>query len=94
MTRNAGYVETYNFYTKRLLPRYFLKGQINCIICSKITDKENSGDDNKEYTNCLYSDTIGSPEAVYLFSRIHNRYIRTTFSCLAELEKERFKYWK
>lgn len=82
----AGYVECFRFYYKRVLPEFFsdkeLAHKIKFITCSKSTGE------NSEYTNCIFVEDETAPKAVYMFSRIHNRYILTPYEKIIELEQK------
>lgn len=87
--QDAGYVECFRFYSKRILPRYFdskeLSSKVHLITCAK---PSLSSEDEKEFTNCIYVDDKSAPSSVYVFSRVHNRYILTPYDNLIKLEEE------
>lgn len=83
---SAGYIECFRYYSKRIFPRFFsskeLSGKVHTITCAKKTE------DGQEFTNCIYVDDKSAPSEVYVFSRVHNRYILTSFDNLIKLEEE------
>jgi len=87
----SGYIETFRFYSKRLLPRFFdkkeLHSKVHIITCSKT--KINDKDENeKELTNLIYIDDKSAPKSVYIFSRVHNKYILAPYENIIKLESE------
>lgn len=82
----TGYIESFRYYSKRIMPNFFsskeLCGKVHIITCSK-GDKE-----NPEFTNCIFVDDKNSPKELYIFSRVHNRYMPISYDGLLKLEEE------
>jgi len=91
ISQDTGYIECYKYYAKRLLPRYFttkeFMAKVHIITCSRQVSNSD-GEDEIEFTNCIYVDDRSAPQAVYMFSRIHNRYILTPYENVIKLEEE------
>lgn len=91
ISKDTGYIECYRYYTKRLLPRYFttkeFTAKVHVITCSRQTSNNDSNNEI-EFTNCIYVDDKSAPQAVYMFSRVHNKYILTPYENLIKLEEE------
>lgn len=86
---DTGYIECFKFYKKRLFPKFFsdkeLAGKIHLITCSK---EDPQSPDEQEYTNCIYVNDKSAPKSVYLFSRVHNKYILTSYDNVIKIQEE------
>lgn len=85
-----GYVEAFKYYHNCILPKYFskkdLEHSIHLITCSR---SNSAGEE--EYTNCIFVGVPNAPNEVYLFSRVHNRYVATPFDSLIKLQQDGLK---
>ena len=83
---NTGYIEIFRYYSKRIMPRYFtskeLSGKIHLITCAK------GSKDNPEYTNCIFVEDRSAPKQLFIFSRVHNKYIPISYDGMLKLEEE------
>lgn len=83
---DTGYIESFKYYSKRIMPKFFsskeLYGKVHIITCSK------GNKENPEFTNCIFVDDKNSPREVYIFSRVHNRYMPISYDVLLKLEEE------
>lgn len=87
---SMGYVEAFKYYAKNILPKYFNKRELSHSI-HLITCAKSNEEGNEEYTNCIFVDAQNAPKEVYLFSRVHNRYVPTSFETLIKLQQDGLK---
>ena len=89
ISQDAGYVECFKFYNRRILPKFFnnreIANKVHVVTCSKTNQNVVDG---QEYTNCIYVDDRSAPKAVFMFSRVYNKYILTPFENVIKIQEE------
>ena len=86
MTNSIEYREASHYYLKNLLPHFFEKEMSRKIFFIACARKDE--DNNKNVTNCVFVHDKKSPNAVFMFSKAHNRYIVAPYENLIKWQEE------